>query len=109
MPRKVKCIHIHNHIGTFYWGREMTANQLVRMMDRHDIETAVILPLVSPESAPYLQTTEAALAAPALSERIRWHGARVSRSPSVRNRYRATMARVMASSSTPTGWRMAGV
>lgn len=61
--RKYKYIDIHTHLGTFYWGRELTADELVRMMDRHDIERAVVLPLVSPESAPYLQTTEAALEA----------------------------------------------
>src|ERR1700757_1628833 len=61
--RKVKYIDIHTHIGTFYWGKELTADELVRMMDRHDVEKAVVLPLVSPESSPYPQTTEAALAA----------------------------------------------
>lgn len=61
--RKYRYIDIHTHLGTFYWGKELTADELVRMMDRHDIERAVVLPLVSPESAPYLQTTEAALAA----------------------------------------------
>src|SRR5579872_6894051 len=60
---KHKFIDIHTHLGTFYWGRELSADGLVRLMDRHDIERAVVLPLVSPESAPYPQTTEAALAA----------------------------------------------
>src|SRR5262245_19632468 len=63
-PRpEYKHIDIHTHVGTFYFGRELTAGGLVRMMDRHAIERAVVLPLVSPESSPYLQTTEAALAA----------------------------------------------
>src|SRR5438034_10397383 len=61
--RKYKYIDIHTHIGTFYWGRELTPGGLVKLMDKHDIERAVVLPLVSPESTPYLQTTEAALAA----------------------------------------------
>lgn len=61
--RKIKYIDIHTHIGTFFWGKELTADELVRMMDRHDIEKAVVLPLVSPEASPYPQTTEAALAA----------------------------------------------
>ena len=61
--RKIKYIDIHTHIGTFYWGKELTADELVRMMDRHDVEKAVVLPLVSPESSPYPQTSEAALAA----------------------------------------------
>lgn len=60
---KHKYIDIHTHVGTFYWGKELTADELVRMMDRHDIERAVVLPLVSPESSPYPQTTQAAIAA----------------------------------------------
>jgi uncharacterized protein len=61
--RKYKFIDIHTHVGTFWWGRELTADGLVRLMDRHDIGKAVVLPLVSPESTNYLQTSEAALAA----------------------------------------------
>src|SRR5262249_39745697 len=57
---RYKYIDIHTHLGTFHWGKELTADELVRMMDRHHIEKAVVLPLVSPESAPYLQTSEAA-------------------------------------------------
>jgi uncharacterized protein len=60
---KYKYIDIHTHLGTFYWGKELTVDGLLKLMDRHDIERAVILPLVSPESSPYLQPTEAALAA----------------------------------------------
>src|ERR1043166_8223771 len=60
---KYKYIDIHTHVGTFYFGRPLTADDLVRMMDRHAVEKAVVLPLVSPESAPYIQTTESALAA----------------------------------------------
>jgi predicted TIM-barrel fold metal-dependent hydrolase len=60
---KYKYIDIHTHVGTFYEGRELTADGLVKMMDRHGVEKAVVLPLVSPESAPYLQTTESAIAA----------------------------------------------
>src|SRR5215813_10182123 len=61
--RKYKYIDIHTHLGTFYWGRELTVDGLLKLMDKHDIEKAVVLPLVSPESSPYPQTTEAALAA----------------------------------------------
>lgn len=61
--RKYRYIDIHTHLGTFHWGKELTLDGLLKLMDRHDIERAVILPLVSPESAPYPQTTEAALAA----------------------------------------------
>ena len=66
-----KYIDIHTHIGTFYWGKELTVQELVKMMDRHEIERAVVLPLVSPESSPYPQPTEAAIAAyKACPERI---------------------------------------
>ena len=58
-----KYIDMHTHVGTFYYGKELTADELVRMMDRHGIERACVLPLVSPESTPYLQTSESALAA----------------------------------------------
>ena len=61
--RKYKFIDIHTHLGTFYWNRELTADGLIKLMDEHGIERAVVLPLVSPESSPYPQTTEAALAA----------------------------------------------
>jgi predicted TIM-barrel fold metal-dependent hydrolase len=60
---RYKYIDIHVHLGTFYWGRELTVAGLLKLMDRHAIEKAVVLPLVSPESSPYLQTTEGALAA----------------------------------------------
>jgi predicted TIM-barrel fold metal-dependent hydrolase len=60
---KYRYIDIHTHVGTFHAGRELTADALVRMMDRHGVEKAVVLPLVSPESSPYLQTTESAIAA----------------------------------------------
>jgi predicted TIM-barrel fold metal-dependent hydrolase len=61
--RKGKYIDIHTHLGTFYWGKELTADGLLKLMDLHDIERAVVLPLVSPEASPYPQTTEAALTA----------------------------------------------
>ncbi len=61
--RKYRFIDIHTHVGTFYWGKELTADGLVRLMDRHDIERAAILPLVSPEAGPFPQTTLQALAA----------------------------------------------
>jgi predicted TIM-barrel fold metal-dependent hydrolase len=61
--RKYRYIDIHTHVGRFYWDKELTADGLVRLMDRHDVERAVVLPLVSPEAGPYPQTTEAALAA----------------------------------------------
>src|SRR4051794_37525537 len=48
--RKYKYIDMHTHLGAFYWEKEVTADGLVRWMDEHDIEKAVILPLVSPEA-----------------------------------------------------------
>jgi predicted TIM-barrel fold metal-dependent hydrolase len=61
--RKIKYIDIHTHLGTFYWGKPLTVAGLLQLMDQHDVERAVVLPLVSPESSPYPQTTEGALAA----------------------------------------------
>jgi predicted TIM-barrel fold metal-dependent hydrolase len=61
--RKVRYIDVHTHLGTFYWGKELTVDGLLKLMDDNDVERAVVLPLVSPESSPYPQTTEAALAA----------------------------------------------
>ncbi len=63
VPRKVKYIDVHTHLGAFYPGRELTADALVRFMDEHDVEKAVVLPLISPEAAPIPQTTATALAA----------------------------------------------
>src|SRR5438874_8685063 len=60
---RYRYIDIHTHLGTFYWGKELTVDGLLKLMDRDSIEKAVVLPLVSPESSPYPQTTEAALAA----------------------------------------------
>lgn len=60
---KYKYIDIHTHLGRFDVGRELDAAELVKLMDEHDIERACVLPLVSPESSPYLQTSEAALVA----------------------------------------------
>ncbi len=59
---KFDYIDIHTHLGTFYHGRPLMGRHLIRMMDQNHVEKAVILPLVSPESAPYPQTTDSALA-----------------------------------------------
>jgi predicted TIM-barrel fold metal-dependent hydrolase len=61
--RKVKIVDIHTHLGTFIWGKELTPEGLVKLMDAHDIERAVVLPLISPETSLFPQTTHAALAA----------------------------------------------
>ena len=62
LVRKHRFIDIHTHVGTFYWQKPLTADGLLRLMDRHGIEKAVYLPLVSPEASPYPQTSEQALA-----------------------------------------------
>lgn len=62
-PRTVRYIDIHTHLGPFYPDKDLTADLLVRFMDAHDVERAVVLPLVSPESAPIVQPTATALAA----------------------------------------------
>ncbi len=57
-------IDMHTHIGTYTNGnKELTPQQLVEWMDEHDVEKAVVLPLVSPESTTYLQTPDEALKA----------------------------------------------
>ena len=60
---KYKYIDIHTHL---FFTRLVGAKGLLHWMDEHDVERAVILPLVSPESAPTLhpmQTNEAAIEA----------------------------------------------
>jgi len=57
-------IDMHTHIGTYTNGnKELTTVGLVEWMDAHNIEKAVVLPLVSPESTTYLQLPDAALKA----------------------------------------------
>ena len=48
--RKYRYIDIHTHVGRYYWGKDLTLAGLLKLMDRHDIERACVLPLVSPES-----------------------------------------------------------
>lgn len=62
--RASKYIDMHTHVGTVWNGhKELTAADLVRWMDAHDIEKAVVLALTSPESSSFLCLTEGALAA----------------------------------------------
>ena len=59
-----KYIDVHTHIGTTWNGnKELTADGLLRLMDDHDIEKSVLLPLTSPESSSFLLLTEPALKA----------------------------------------------
>jgi predicted TIM-barrel fold metal-dependent hydrolase len=63
---KHQYIDIHTHLGAFYFGREVSVKVLLQWMDEHDVERAVMLPLVSPEAAPRLhpmQTSDAAIEA----------------------------------------------
>ncbi len=61
--RKFKYIDIHTHVGRYYWGKDLTAEGLLKLMDKHGIERACILPLISPEACLYPQTTDDAIAA----------------------------------------------
>ena len=51
-PRKTKYryIDIHTHLGTFYWGKELSVDGLIQLMDKNSVERAVVLPLVTPEA-----------------------------------------------------------
>jgi predicted TIM-barrel fold metal-dependent hydrolase len=55
-------IDVHTHIGrTWNEGKGLSAEGLIQWMDLHKVSKAVVLPLVSPESASYLNLTEQAL------------------------------------------------
>ena len=61
-----KYIDIHTHLGAFHFGHHVSVKVLLDWMDEHEVERAVIQPLVSPEAAPRLQsmqTSDAALEA----------------------------------------------
>jgi predicted TIM-barrel fold metal-dependent hydrolase len=59
-----KYIDFHTHVGTIWNGnKELTPSLLVRWMDEHDVDKAVVLPLTSPESSSFLCLTEGALEA----------------------------------------------
>lgn len=60
---KIRYIDIHTHLGAFYHGLELTADLLVKFMDRFGVERACVLPLISPESAPIVQPVTTALEA----------------------------------------------
>jgi len=62
--RASKYIDVHTHIGTTWNGnKNLTADDLLKWMDAHDIEKSVLLPLTSPESSSFLLLTEPALKA----------------------------------------------
>ena len=56
-------IDMHTHLGqTWNTTQTLTAESLLRWMDSQDIERAVVLPLISPESSSYPLTTDFVLA-----------------------------------------------
>lgn len=62
--RASKYIDVHTHIGTYTNGnKELTVPDLLKWMDEHDVERAVVLPLVSPESTTYIQLPDVAIEA----------------------------------------------
>lgn len=60
---KYKYIDIHTHLGSFAYGPAVTVDILLAWMDEHDVERAVVQPLISPEAAPSIHSNEVALAA----------------------------------------------
>ncbi|MEZ6047001.1 MAG: twin-arginine translocation signal domain-containing protein [Planctomycetaceae bacterium] len=58
----VPYIDMHTHIGRYVNpDKTLAASDLIKWMDAHYIEKAVVLPLVSPESTLFLQPPELAL------------------------------------------------
>lgn len=60
---KPRFIDVHTHLGrTWNHTRELTAAGLIEWMDEHAVARAVVMPVVSPEAASYLNPTEFVLA-----------------------------------------------
>jgi predicted TIM-barrel fold metal-dependent hydrolase len=56
---KGKYVDMHTHIGqTWTHTQPLSAEELLRWMDAHDIAQAVVLPLTSPESSSFLLTSD---------------------------------------------------
>ncbi len=56
-------VDMHTHLGqTWNTTAPLSAEELLRWMDAHQVAQAVVLPLVSPESSSYLLTSEFVLA-----------------------------------------------
>ena len=53
-----KYIDIHTHLGAFHFGHHVSVKVLLDWMDEHEVERAVIQPLVSPEATPRLQSMQ---------------------------------------------------
>ncbi|MHB9131186.1 MAG: amidohydrolase family protein [Armatimonadota bacterium] len=56
-------IDIHLHIGRLYMEPPLTAGYLLKLMDKHGIEKACLLPMENPEFTSYYVTTEEVLRA----------------------------------------------
>ena len=63
-PKKAsRYVDMHTHLGQTWNSTEtLSAEQLLRWMDAHDIVQAIVLPLVSPESSSYPLTADFVLA-----------------------------------------------
>lgn len=62
-PPAGKYVDVHTHLGqTWNSTQTLTAEELLRWMDAHEIAEAVVLPLVSPESSSYPLTSDFVLA-----------------------------------------------
>lgn len=62
-PLAGRYIDMHTHLGqTWNTTVPLSATELLRWMDSHGIEKAIVLPLVSPESSSYLLTVDFVLA-----------------------------------------------
>src|SRR5258707_11611873 len=56
-------VDVHTHLGqTWNTTVPLTAEELLRWMDAHNVAQAVVLPLSSPESSSYMITTDFVLA-----------------------------------------------
>lgn len=59
----VDLVDVHTHLGqTWNSGSPLTAEELLRWMDAHQVAQAVVLPLVSPEASSYPLTSDFVLA-----------------------------------------------
>src|SRR5258708_2959208 len=58
-----KFVDVHTHLGTVWSsGQPLSATELLRWMDAHEIAQTFVLPLISPESSSYPITPDFILA-----------------------------------------------
>lgn len=61
--KATRYVDMHTHLGqTWNTTQPLSATELLRWMDAHDVAQAVVLPLISPESSSYPLTTDFVLA-----------------------------------------------